>query len=57
MVDRLSFSTEDLDWNSDGAIEAFAQRVWEQASAACTEDDSQHEQTEGSEAKQGEPHD
>ena len=57
MVDRLFFSTEGLDWNDDAAIEAFAQRVWEQATAAFTEDDLQHEQTEDTEPDQGEPRD
>ena len=57
MVDRLFFSTEGLDWGDDAAIEAFAQRVWDQATAAFTEDDPQPEQTEDTDPDQGEPRD
>ena len=57
MVDRLFFSTEGLDWHGDDAIEAFAQRVWEQATAAFTEVDPQHERTEETDPDEGAPHD
>ena len=57
MSKRLFFPTEGLDWNDDDAIEAFAQRIWDQATAAFTEGDPQHKQTEETEPIQGEPHD
>ena len=57
MSKRLFFSTEGLNWNDDDAIEAFAHRVWDQATAAFTEGDPQREETEDTEPNQGEPDD
>ena len=35
---RLFFSLEGVDINDDGALAAFTQQVWEQATAAFTEE-------------------
>lgn len=40
MNERLFFSTEGLDFSSDEAIEAFAQKVWVEATKKFKEQDT-----------------
>ena len=40
---RLFFSLEGVDINDDDALAAFAQQVWEQATAAFTEEQDNDE--------------
>jgi hypothetical protein len=39
MSKRLFFSLEGIDLNDDDALEAFAHRIWEQATAAWAKPD------------------
>ena len=42
---RLFFSLEGVDINDDDALAAFAQQVWEQATAAFTEEQDEADST------------
>ena len=50
---RLFFSLEGVDINDDDALAAFTQKVWEQATAAFTEEQDKDEtETDNGEAPQ-----
>ncbi len=50
---RLFFSLEGVDINDDDALRAFATQVWEQATAAFTEEQDKDEtETDNEEAPQ-----
>ena len=46
MSKKLFFSLQGVDVNDDDALAAFAQRVWEQATAAFTEEQHNDESSE-----------
>lgn len=46
MSKRLFFSTEDINWDDDESIEAFARAVWQQAADEFTKDESGNDVTE-----------
>ena len=50
MGKTLFFSLQGVDFNDDEAIEAFAHRVWEQATAAFGEEPNQGEQSTDNES-------
>lgn len=54
MNERLYFSTEGLDFSSDEAIEAFAQKVWAKATKKFKEQDITTDSNNTD--HQGEPH-
>ena len=47
---RLFFSLEGVDINDDDALRAFATQVWEQATAAFTEEQDEADATPDNEA-------
>ena len=53
MGKKLFFSLQGVDINDDEALEAFARRVWEQATAAFTEEQDNTDESDETEVDRG----